>query len=247
MSVNLINVRVWGDFACWSRPELKVERVSYPIMTPSAARGVLEAIFWHPQMFYLIDSIRVVKKGKWTRFKRNEVKDQISLRNYEDWLKGKKEFQPIVAGAGEGTASSPRNTLALYDVEYIISAEIRLTELGKNENQLLQKYQAEIVRRIKQGKCFHRPSFGNREFAADFDWTDEPDEMLKKRLEETKQDAWTNDCGLILYDVFSHKERNSGLSVSASPSFFHARVENSVMNCNPNNGVRIIHQEGEIN
>jgi CRISPR-associated protein Cas5d len=162
-------------------------------------------------------------------------------------LKGTKEFQPIIAGAGGDTDSSPRNTLALYDVEYIISAEIRLTNLGRSENQLLQKYQAEIERRIKKGKCFHRPSFGNREFSVDFDWVDDVDETLKKRLEETKQDAWTNDCGLILYDVFSHKERNSGLSVSASPSFFHAKVEDSVMNCNPNKGIRIIHQEGEIN
>ena len=246
MSNTLVSMRVWGDFACWSRPELKVERVSYPIMTPSAARGILEAIFWHPQMFYLIDSIRVIKKGNWTRFKRNEVKDQISLKNYKDWLNGVKEFQPIIAGAGAETDASPRNTLALYDVEYIISAEIGLTELGNNENQLIQKYQAEIERRIKLGKCFHRPSFGNREFAVDFDWVDDADITLKKRLKEINETAWTNDCGLILYDVFSYKGRKSGKLISAIPSFFHAKIENSVMNCNPNKGIRVIQQEGDI-
>ena len=70
---NLVTLRVWGDFACFTRPEMKVERVSYPVMTPSAARGILEAVFWEPQMYYLIDSIRVVKRGQWISIRRNEV------------------------------------------------------------------------------------------------------------------------------------------------------------------------------
>ncbi|MCV4783531.1 CRISPR-associated protein Cas5, partial [Escherichia coli] len=75
MNDNLVRIRVWGDFACFTRPEMKVERVSYPIMTPSAARGVLEAIFWKPEMYYIIDSITAIRRGKWTAFKRNELKD----------------------------------------------------------------------------------------------------------------------------------------------------------------------------
>ena len=78
MKPNLITLRVWGDFACFTRPEMKVERVSYPVMTPSAARGILEAVFWEPQMFYLIDSIRIVKRGRWVSFRRNEVTKVIS-------------------------------------------------------------------------------------------------------------------------------------------------------------------------
>jgi CRISPR-associated protein Cas5d len=79
MKPSLITLRVWGDFACFTRPEMKVERVSYPVMTPSAARGVLEAVFWEPQMYYLVDSIRIVKKGRWVSFRRNEVTRVISL------------------------------------------------------------------------------------------------------------------------------------------------------------------------
>jgi CRISPR-associated protein Cas5d len=233
MKNNFISIRFWGDFACFTRQEMKVERVSYPVITPSAARGMLEAIYWEPEMFYLIDSIRVVKRGEWTRFKRNEVQEVISLNNYESWLRAKKEFSPIIAGAGDPkvTSGTPRNTLALFNVEYIITAEVHLTEKGKN--QTLDKYLSTIERHARKGKCFHRPSFGCREFIADFDWVDDADEMLKTRLEVTKNDAWTNDCGLMLYDIFSHRSRNVGIPVEASPSFFHAKINNSIMDCNP--------------
>ena len=231
MKNNLVNVRVWGDFACFTRPEMKVERVSYPIITPSAARGILEAIFWEPEMFYLIDSIRVVKKGEWTRFKRNEVQSVVSLT----------KIQPIVAGAGSDTDQTQRNTLALNNVEYIISAEVYLTEKSVEKN--LIKYIAQIKRRAEEGKCFHRPSFGCREFAADFDWVEDADLTLKTRLEETDRERWENDFGLILYDVFSHGKRNSGKNVEANPSFFHARIENSIMDCNPNR-ITVIEQNG---
>lgn len=233
MKNNLISIRVWGDFACFTRQEMKVERVSYPVITPSAARGILEAIYWEPEMFYLIDSIRIVKRGEWTRFKRNEVQDVISLNNYESWLKGKKEFSPIIAGAGDSkvTSGTPRNTLALFDVEYIITAEVHLTEKGKH--QTLNKYLATIERHAGKGKCFHRPSFGCREFIADFDWVSDADETLKNRLEITKQTAWTNDCGLMLYEVFPYKLRNIGKAVEASPTFFHAKINRSIMDCHP--------------
>lgn len=92
---NLVSIRVWGDFACFTRPELKVERVSYPIMTPSAARGVIEAIFWEPQMYYLIHQIVVIKhtaggreygKGRWVSFQRNEVCKTVSPRTAQQWM-----------------------------------------------------------------------------------------------------------------------------------------------------------------
>lgn len=233
MKNNLVNVRVWGDLACFTRSELKIERVSYPIITPSAARGILEAIFWEPEMFYLIDSIRVIKKGKWTRFKRNEVQSVVSLA----------KPTPIIAGAGDKkyVDSTPRNTLALSGIEYIITAEVHLTEKAKERN--LNKYVAEIERRARKGKCFHRPSFGCREFIADFDWVEDAELTLKHRLNETGEKFWTNDFGLMLYDVFSYKKRNKGISIEAMSSFFHAKVENSIMDCNPKR-VCIIEQVG---
>lgn len=84
---NRVTIRVWGDYACFTRPEMKVERVSYPIMTPSAARGVLEAIFWEPQMCYIIDQIAVVKKGRWFSFRRNEVSSVISIDSAKSWMR----------------------------------------------------------------------------------------------------------------------------------------------------------------
>src|SRR5205823_9435122 len=84
-----LEVKVWGDFACFTRPEMKVERVSYRVPTPSAARGVLEAIFWEPEMYYLIDSITVVKPGKWFSFRRNEVQKVISIPSAVKWVNGK--------------------------------------------------------------------------------------------------------------------------------------------------------------
>ncbi len=97
---NLITLRVWGDFACFTRPEMKVERVSYPVMTPSAARGILEAVFWEPQMYYLIDSIRVVKRGQWISIRRNEVTRVISLDSAKTWMHSPEKTSPIQAGGG---------------------------------------------------------------------------------------------------------------------------------------------------
>ncbi len=115
MKENLINIRVWGDFACFTRPEMKVERVSYPLMTPSAARGILEAIFWKPEMFYLIDAIRVVKKGVWSSFRRNEVTKRISLQQAKSAMQGTGEISTVEAGGGAQDATQ-RYMLALRDV-----------------------------------------------------------------------------------------------------------------------------------
>jgi CRISPR-associated protein Cas5d len=120
MKPHLITLRVWGDFACFTRPEMKVERVSYAVMTPSAARGVLEAVFWEPQMFYLIDSIHVVKRGRWVSFRRNEVTKVISLDSATTWMKEPAKTTPIQAGGGADDAAQ-RNMLAIQDVEYLIT------------------------------------------------------------------------------------------------------------------------------
>src|SRR5213592_4924586 len=94
---NLVRVHVWGEYACFTRPEMKVERVSYPVCTPSAARGILEAIFWEPQMYYLIDAIRIIKRGRWFSFRRNEVINVISLDSAKTWMKAPEKVTPIQA------------------------------------------------------------------------------------------------------------------------------------------------------
>lgn len=207
-----ITLRVWGDFACFTRPEMKVERVSYPVMTPSAARGILEAIFWEPQMFYLIDAIRIIKKGRWFSFRRNEVIKVISLDNATTWMREPDKVTPIQAGGGADDGTQ-RNMLALQDVEYLITAEVHTTSLANRPEDTLPKYLAEIERRARHGKCFHRPCLGMREFAADFDWVDDdPDTALANRAASLNQPPhqFNEDLGLILYDVFDPRKRSNG-------------------------------------
>lgn len=214
MNSNLITLRVWGDFACFTRPEMKVERVSYPVMTPSAARGILEAVFWEPQMFYLIDSIRVVKRGRWVSFRRNEVTKVISLDSAKTWMNAPEKTTPIQAGGGADDGTQ-RNMLALQNVEYLITAEVRVTPLANRPEDKLEKYLDEIERRARSGKCFHRPGLGMREFAADFEWEPDADAALQRRQTElaaSDQPAApiSEDLGLMLYDVFDHRERAEG-------------------------------------
>jgi CRISPR-associated protein Cas5d len=215
MSDNFVSVRVWGDFACFTRPEMKVERVSYPVVTPSAARGILEAIFWEPQMYYVIDSIRVIKKGRWISFRRNEVISQVSMSNAMTWMKSPEKFAPIQAGGGAPDGTQ-RNMLALQDVEYVITAQVLVSGIGHRAGQNLTKYLSEIERRTKQGKCFHRPALGVREFAADFEWEPDPQEALERRGAEVRNDRdwrkiWAEEeLGIMLYDVFDHRQRAEG-------------------------------------
>ena len=287
MKPNLITLRVWGDFACFTRPEMKVERVSYPVMTPSAARGILEAVFWEPQMFYLIDSIRVIKRGRWVSFRRNEVTKVISLDSAKTWMNAPEKTTPIQAGGGADDGTQ-RNMLALQDVEYLITAEVRVTPLANRPEDKVEKYLAEIERRARSGKCFHRPGLGMREFAADFEWEPDANAALQRRQAElaaSDQPAApiTEDLGLMLYDVFDHQERAHGFRwlqpeeeaqqahdfdqslsgmkkgeqtkrrkeftanrprwnrqpIKPQPSFFHARVEQSKLDCHPSR-VRIL-------
>lgn len=284
MKPNLITLRVWGDFACFTRPEMKVERVSYPIMTPSAARGILEAVFWEPQMFYLIDSIRVVKRGRWVSFQRNEVTKVISLDSAKTWMNAPEKTTPIRAGGGADDGTQ-RNMLALQNVEYLITAEVRVTPLANRPEDKLEKYLDEIARRACAGKCFHRPGLGMREFAADFEWEPDADAAQQRRAAELGQSAgpFNEDLGLMLYDVFDHRERAEGFRwlhpgeeaeqsrdfeqslaelkkaeqtkrrkeftanrprwtrppIKPQPTFFHARIEQSKLDCHPDR-VRIL-------
>jgi len=224
-----VTIRVWGDFACFTRPEMKVERVSYPIMTPSAARGILEAIFWEPQMYYLIDSIAVVKKGRWFSFRRNEVKKTISIPEVQKWMRGTKEVSYIEAGGG-ATDAAQRNMLALADVDYLITAEVRLTKRADLSRCNEHKYFEKIRRCASRGKCHHRPAFGCREFAADFEWVEDPSTFALENWD-------SEDLGLMLYDVFDPSLRagatDENRHVRPQAVFFHAKIHNAVMDCHP--------------
>jgi CRISPR-associated protein Cas5d len=227
---NCITLRIWGDYACFTRPEMKVERVSYPLMTPSAARGVLEAVFWEPQMCYVIDRIAVVKRGRWFSFRRNEVTSVIGIDQARSWMLGKTPVKFIAAGGGAEDAAQ-RNMLALADVEYMVTAEVRLTNRAEPPRDTIAKYVGEIRRRAAKGKCFHRPALGCREFAADFDWVEETARVqLDKNWPE-------EDLGLMLYDVFDHPLRQAATNdqrhVKPGAVFFKAKVKDAVLDCHP--------------
>jgi CRISPR-associated protein Cas5d len=148
-----LDIKVWGDYACFTRPEFKVERVSYPVMTPSAARGILEAIYWKPQIRYRIRRIGILRLGTQWSLLRNEISKRQSDRG---------EF--LVAD--EGSNRQQRTTLLLKDVTYRIQAWIELNKAETNIGKHLDCFR----RRAERGQYFHKPFLGCREFAADFEW-----------------------------------------------------------------------------
>ncbi len=157
-----IKLHCWGELACFTRPEMKVERVSYDVMTPSAARGVVEAIYWKPEIRWHIDHITVLNPIRFTSVRRNEVKDKISADTAESAMN---------SGAGDlayyvdiDKNRQQRATLTLRDVGYIIEAHFEL--LGGPDN--IAKHLDQFNRRARKGSCYARPYLGCREFAADF-------------------------------------------------------------------------------
>jgi CRISPR-associated protein Cas5d len=235
----LVSVRAWGDFACVTRPEMKAERVSYPLLTPSAARGVLEAIYYEPQMYYLIHEIGVVRRGRWFSFRRNEVKKVVGVRDAARAMAGEGELAPIRAGGGAEDATQ-RGMLALADVEYLITAEIRLTRRAEPPRDSLEKYRGLFVRRAETGKCTARPYFGCREFDAHFVYVPDPSAVPLG----TGEWAPSEDIGLMLYDVFDPRERQSGRPVPPNPVFFRATVKDACLECHPER-VRLIRRQVE--
>lgn len=218
-----MHLRVWGDLACFTRPEMKVERVSYPVITPSAARGLLEAILYKPQFRWRIHRIAVRRPVRFLAFRRNEVKSKAASRNP----------QPILAEEDR----TQRNTLALRNVDYVIEASLELTTLANHPRlkppgadepageDSLGKYYGMARRRLENGQCFTQPCFGCREFPAHFAPADAPAMQVPASL---NADA---DLGLMLYDVFDLDAPHTGQKSEARPqiTFFRARLENGIV------------------
>lgn len=206
-----IRLEVRGDYACFSRPEMKVERVSYDVMTPSAARGLLEAIFWHPGLRYTIDRIHVCSPIQFSNLRRNEVKSTISARSARTVMeRGKGE---LWLAASEDIQQ--RAAMLLRNVHYVIEAHFDMTENaapGDNPG----KFQDILKRRITRGQFYHQPYFGCREFPAQFKLCEElppcPDELKGSR-----------DLGYMLWDLDYTDPEN------IVPLFFRAKLENGVL------------------
>ena len=167
-------LEVWGDFACFTRPEFKVERFSYPVMTPSAARGIMDAIYSKYNEFtWRIHKIEILNPINYIALRRNEVKEKISVMNVKKYMDGSEEVSPIVVDATEyfkedgkkdgNKGRVQRQTMALKDVRYRIYASIKPWE---EHEKRIAALESQAERRIKNGKCFYQPYFGCREFAA---------------------------------------------------------------------------------
>ncbi len=207
-----VKVRVWGDYALFSRPELKVERYSYDVMTPSAARGILEAIYWHPGLKWVIDKIHVKNPIRFTSVRRNEVKSKISASNVLSVYNG--ADKPLYLSTKEEIVQ--RASMVLTDVEYVIEAHFEMTEKA-NATDNPGKFKDIMMRRLKRGECYHMPYFGCREFPANFALCEE--EKIKTAFEQIPE----KDLGLMLFDMDYTDENN------ISPMFFRAVLRQGVL------------------
>jgi CRISPR-associated protein Cas5d len=214
-----VRLKIWGDHACFTRPEMKVERVSYDVMTPSAARGILEAIHWKPAILWVIDKIHVLKPIRFQSIRRNEVGSKAPAGKIRSAMnRGSLEGLHLLVDENR----QQRASTVLADVAYVIEAHFELTDkAGPDDTE--GKHLDMFNRRASRGQCFHQPCLGTREFAAQFELL--PPEAPLPEPEEKSADlgfARPRDLGFMLWDI-DH-------AATGKPSLlFRARLENGVM------------------
>lgn len=219
-------LEVWGDLACFTRPEMKVERYSYSVITPSAARGIFDAIYWKKgyNFYWQVEQVEILSPPKYLALRRNEVKDKAPPeRTVLAWADGKEMPQPLWADGDSnllGTdqkGRTQRQTMALKNVRYRIHAYIR----ARGGQADLNAMDAQFIRRASQGKCFYQPYLGCREFPAWF-------ELRTEDADSPPSIPLDLDLGFMLYDVFDLAIENDFFAKPAI-SVFHARVIGGVM------------------
>ncbi|MDO3377605.1 type I-C CRISPR-associated protein Cas5c [Geoalkalibacter halelectricus] len=205
-----VKLRVWGDYACFTRPEMKVERVSYDVMTPSAARGILEAIHWKPAIRWVVDRIHVLRPIKFDNLRRNEVSSKIPKPNPATAMRENKRLYFLV---DDGDNRQQRAATLLRDVEYVIEAHFQLTDkAGPDDNE--GKHLAIFNRRAAAGQFFHQPCLGCREFPAYF-------ELLEGEIPSSPYAGQSKELGYMLLDLDFDNQM--------TPLFFRAVMENGII------------------
>jgi len=245
MTNGIHTLEVWGDLACFTRPEMKVERFSYPVITPSAARGIFDAIYWdgirekqgketimRPYFHWQVKRIEVMELPRYIALRRNEVKGCVpGTATLNKWMSGKEQPEPLWAdGNDESTGRTQRQTMALKNVRYRITAQIiPKPNFAKDHGKLNSQFE----RRAKQGKCFQQPYFGCREFPAFFKYVesqnanDQPHATLNQHL------------GLMLYDVFDLRKEAVRFTDPPFITLFDAHVRNGVLEVPPFDSVEV--------
>jgi len=208
----VVRVKVTGDYACFTRPDLKVERMTYPCITPSAARGVLDSILWKPEFQWYVRRIIVLNPVRFMSVKRNEIKT-------------KQSSSPIVVDEVHESNGKPkhrvqRNSVILRDVAYIIEASIFMKDVDDKRKYekyvgMTEKREGMFPRRVRKGQCWRRPYLGTREFSAEFMQPEDNDQPIQETIP----------IGSMLFDIFYDE------AGKAQPLFFEAAIHDGVLNC----------------
>ncbi|GAB0112481.1 type I-C CRISPR-associated protein Cas5c [Acidisoma sp. C75] len=213
-------IRLWvgGRYACFTRPEMKVERVSYEVMTPSAARGILEAIHWKPAIRWVIDEIHVLKPIRFQSIRRNEVAEKIPVRSVASAMKSGAVGDLFLKVED---ARQQRAATLLSDVAYVIAAHFEMTgRAGPEDNPA--KHLDTFNRRARRGQCFQQPSLGTREFPAEFRLIEPETAMPVAETQDSTLGFGTpRDLGFMLYDIDHAGDRHS--------LFFRAELRDGVL------------------
>lgn len=237
-----ITVEISGEYACFSRPELKVERVSYECITPSAVRGILEAVYWEPAIRWVIDEIQLCAPVKFENIRRNEVNSKVkdtSYRNYKKYLEERGKRAQLSFGEEEEEVGyrhegylfasgdrSQRAAMVLRDVRYVVKAHFEPNRLGERDVEADGSFKhgkfADIIkRRLRTGRQFHQPYLGTREFPARVRLIEDGDEAPKP-IDETRS------LGLMLYDIDYKKDKDGNVTAFV-PQYFLAQLKHGVL------------------
>ena len=207
-----VRLMVWGDYALFTRPELKVERVSYDCITPSAARGILEAIFWHPGLKWKIDRIQICNPIRFGNIRRNEVATKIKATKIKRAIEHGETIVLVISG----DIRQQRASMILKDVRYVIEAHFEMTD-NASPSDNPGKFVEMFKRRARKGQCFHHPYLGCREFPCQFKLLGK-EEMVPSYYAGKEQDF-----GLMLYDMNYQDKKN------ITPIFFRAKMKDGIL------------------
>lgn len=221
-----IKLHIWGDYACFTRPEMKVERVSYDVITPSAARGILEAIHWKPAIRWAVDRIHVLKPIRFESIRRNELGNcKISASKVSGAMK-RNTTQDLYFLIDDGDNRQQRATTLLRDVGYVIEAHFELTDKAGADDSV-GKHLDIFNRRARKGQYFQQPCLGNREFPAYFTLIESDDPFPVSALA-----GESKDLGWMLHDI--------DFANHATPHFFRAIMNNGIIDVPPFNASEVV-------
>jgi CRISPR-associated protein Cas5d len=208
-----ITIRVSGPYALFTRPEMKVERVSYDVITPSAARGIIEAVYWKPAIKWVIDKIHVLNEIQFTNIRRNDVSEKASTDNALQVMKGGNK--PLYIAVTE--SRQQRASMVLRNVDYVIEAHFEKVEKEWGERDTEEGHYNIVLRRLRQGQRFHAPCLGTREFPAKVELIEDKRDIPKSPFTDER------DLGYMLYDLDFSNPRD------IKPMFFRPQMRNGII------------------